>query len=180
MGSKWDKFWCREKVFVPDSKPLISFTGDENRTSETIINKASDKDKYGSELGNCRSAYLTVKSDFFCATGITIEVLNPELFRFILFRNENIHRDWKVLCRTVFGNKKQNCIILFHCFFVFKNSSALYFSETVFKQKHLSELFFETNNRTAYSCFIVFLFSKAALHNTFQKLFLNKNIRHEN
>ncbi|PSS06038.1 Pectinesterase [Actinidia chinensis var. chinensis] len=66
----------REKVFVPYTKPLISFIGDENRTSETIISwhdKASDRDKYGSELGTCRSASLTVESDFFCATGITIE-----------------------------------------------------------------------------------------------------------
>ncbi|KAF5949126.1 hypothetical protein HYC85_015083 [Camellia sinensis] len=40
----------REKVFVPNSKPYISFTGDENRTSETIIiwnDKASDKDNNG-------------------------------------------------------------------------------------------------------------------------------------
>ncbi|KAF5949565.1 hypothetical protein HYC85_011558 [Camellia sinensis] len=65
----------REKVLVPDSKPYISFIGDENRTSETIItwhNKASDKDKDGSEIGTFGSASVEVESDYFCATGITI------------------------------------------------------------------------------------------------------------
>lgn len=68
---------CREKVLVPDSKPYISFIGDENRTDETVLtwnNKASDKDKDGCELGTYRSASVTIESDFFCATGITIEV----------------------------------------------------------------------------------------------------------
>ncbi|KAG5550997.1 hypothetical protein RHGRI_009432 [Rhododendron griersonianum] len=66
----------REKVLVPDSKPYISFIGDENRTAETVLtwnNKASDKDKDGCELGTYRSASVTIESDFFCATGITIE-----------------------------------------------------------------------------------------------------------
>ncbi|XP_058209638.1 pectinesterase QRT1 [Rhododendron vialii] len=66
----------REKVLVPDSKPYISFIGDENQTAETVLtwnNKASDKDKDGCELGTYRSASVTIESDFFCATGITIE-----------------------------------------------------------------------------------------------------------
>ncbi|CAL5402673.1 unnamed protein product [Camellia sinensis] len=66
----------REKVFVPNSKPYISFIGDENQTSETIItwnDKASDKDNNGCQLGTSRSASVTIESDFFCATGITFE-----------------------------------------------------------------------------------------------------------
>ncbi|KAG7957864.1 hypothetical protein I3843_11G196700 [Carya illinoinensis] len=66
----------REKVFVPNSKPYISFIGDQNRTSDTIItwnNKASDKDRSGVQLGTYRSASVAVESDYFCATGITFE-----------------------------------------------------------------------------------------------------------
>ncbi|CAL5405855.1 unnamed protein product [Camellia sinensis] len=66
----------REKVFVPNSKPCISFTGDENRTSETIItwnDKASDKDNNGRRLGTSRSTSVTIESNFFCAIGITFE-----------------------------------------------------------------------------------------------------------
>lgn len=74
---------CREKVLVPDSKPYISFIGDENRTAETVLtwnNKASDKDKDGCELGTYRSASVTIESDFFCATGITIKVQLEKCF----------------------------------------------------------------------------------------------------
>ncbi|OWM81354.1 hypothetical protein CDL15_Pgr007392 [Punica granatum] len=66
----------REKVHVPKNKPYISFIGDNNRTSETVItwnNKASDKDSSGCELGTYRSASVTVESDYFCATGVTFE-----------------------------------------------------------------------------------------------------------
>lgn len=62
---------------IPASKPFISLVGDHNQTARTIISghdKASDTDQYGSILGTCRSATLTVESDYFCATGITIEV----------------------------------------------------------------------------------------------------------
>ncbi|PHT44002.1 Pectinesterase QRT1 [Capsicum baccatum] len=66
----------QEKVHIPASKPFISLVGDHNQTARTIISghdKASDTDQYGSILGTCRSATLTVESDYFCATGITIE-----------------------------------------------------------------------------------------------------------
>ncbi|KAB1203837.1 Pectinesterase QRT1 [Morella rubra] len=66
----------REKVFVPSSKPYISFIGNENRTSDTIItwsNKASDKDRDGVQLGTYRSASVAIESDYFCAAGITFE-----------------------------------------------------------------------------------------------------------
>ncbi|PHT77362.1 Pectinesterase QRT1 [Capsicum annuum] len=66
----------QEKVNIPASKPFISLVGDHNQTARTIISghdKASDTDQYGSILGTCRSATLTVESDYFCATGITIE-----------------------------------------------------------------------------------------------------------
>ncbi|KAF5949125.1 hypothetical protein HYC85_015082 [Camellia sinensis] len=70
------KFRCREKVFVPNSKPYISLIGDENRTPETIAtwnDKASDKDKNECQLGTSRSALVTIESDFFCTTIITFE-----------------------------------------------------------------------------------------------------------
>ncbi|KAJ8766978.1 hypothetical protein K2173_012453 [Erythroxylum novogranatense] len=66
----------REKVYVPKHKPYISFIGDEQRVSETVItwhNKASDTDERGNELGTYRSASITIDSDYFCATGITFE-----------------------------------------------------------------------------------------------------------
>ncbi|KAJ7963651.1 Pectinesterase [Quillaja saponaria] len=66
----------REKVFVPRSKPYISFIGSENRAAKTVItwsNKASDRDSTGGELGTYRSATLAVESNYFCASGITFE-----------------------------------------------------------------------------------------------------------
>lgn len=69
---------CREKVFVPNCKPYISLIGDKNRISDTIItwnSKASDKDNHGPELGTYRSASVAIESDYFCATGITFEVI---------------------------------------------------------------------------------------------------------
>ncbi|KAK4753335.1 hypothetical protein SAY87_022133 [Trapa incisa] len=66
----------REKVLVPKSKPYISFIGNENQTSGTLItwnDKASDIDSAGYELGTYRSASVTVESDYFCAAGITFE-----------------------------------------------------------------------------------------------------------
>lgn len=62
------------------SKPYISFIGQENKTSETVItwdDKASDKDGGGHEIGTYRSASVTVLSDYFCATGVTFEVRTP-------------------------------------------------------------------------------------------------------
>ncbi|KAK4355182.1 hypothetical protein RND71_024153 [Anisodus tanguticus] len=66
----------REKVHIPASKPFISLVGNQNQTARTIItghDKASDTDQYGSLLGTSRSATLTVESDYFCATGISVE-----------------------------------------------------------------------------------------------------------
>lgn len=66
----------REKVFVPNSKSYISFIGNKNRISDTVItwnSKASDKDNHGPELGTYRSASIAIESDYFCATGITFE-----------------------------------------------------------------------------------------------------------
>lgn len=74
----------REKVYVPRTKPYISFIGDQNRINETVItwsDKASDKDSLGNELGTFRSASVTVESDYFCSSGITYEntvVANPQ------------------------------------------------------------------------------------------------------
>ncbi|KAM1754858.1 hypothetical protein ACFX12_007262 [Malus domestica] len=66
----------REKVLVPISKPYISFIGNPNQTSETVItwnNKASDKDGLGFELGTYRTASVAIEADYFCATGITFK-----------------------------------------------------------------------------------------------------------
>ncbi|KDP39260.1 hypothetical protein JCGZ_01017 [Jatropha curcas] len=66
----------REKVHIPSSKPYISFIGNENQISDTIIswnNKASDIDSNGVALGTYRSASVAIESDYFCATGITFE-----------------------------------------------------------------------------------------------------------
>ncbi|CAN4102630.1 unnamed protein product [Withania somnifera] len=65
----------REKAHIPASKPFSSLVGDQNQTARTIISshdKASDTDQYSSILGTSRSATLTVESDYFCTTGITI------------------------------------------------------------------------------------------------------------
>ncbi|XP_071695803.1 pectinesterase QRT1 [Rutidosis leptorrhynchoides] len=66
----------REKVIIPASKPYISFIGDPDHASETVISwndKASDKYKDGTELGTYRTASVAVESDYFCASWITIE-----------------------------------------------------------------------------------------------------------
>ncbi|KAM7504282.1 hypothetical protein LguiB_003186 [Lonicera macranthoides] len=66
----------REKVFVPASKPYISFIGNQNQTSETVItwnNKASDIGPDGFELGTYRSASVTIESNYFCASAITFQ-----------------------------------------------------------------------------------------------------------
>nr|XP_043618784.1 pectinesterase QRT1 [Erigeron canadensis] len=66
----------REKVMIPASKPYISFIGDPNHASQTVLSwndKASDIYKDGSELGTYRTATVAVESDYFCASGITIE-----------------------------------------------------------------------------------------------------------
>ncbi|KAL2495973.1 Pectinesterase QRT1 [Forsythia ovata] len=65
-----------EKVYIPASKPYISFIGDQNRVFETVItwhNKASDRDKNGAVLGTFNSATATIESDYFVATWITFE-----------------------------------------------------------------------------------------------------------
>ncbi|KAL9272934.1 Pectinesterase QRT1-like protein [Drosera capensis] len=66
----------REKVNVPRNKPYISFIGKRNHSYSTVIswnNKASDLDPYGRELGTYGSATVTIFSDYFCASEITIE-----------------------------------------------------------------------------------------------------------
>ncbi|KAL0875360.1 hypothetical protein Bca101_025065 [Brassica carinata] len=66
----------REKVIVPITKPYISFLGNQSYEGKTIISwsdKASDRYTDGGEIGTYRSATVTVNSDFFCATAITIE-----------------------------------------------------------------------------------------------------------
>ncbi|CAN6994513.1 unnamed protein product [Brassica oleracea var. botrytis] len=66
----------REKVNVPITKPYISFIGDEKSVGKTVItwsDKASDRYSNGSEIGTYRTATVTVDSDFFCATAITIQ-----------------------------------------------------------------------------------------------------------
>lgn len=65
-------------MYIPASKPYISFIGRENRSKDVVItwhDKASDLDSNGFPLGTFRTASVTVESDYFCAVGITIEVL---------------------------------------------------------------------------------------------------------
>ena len=64
-------------MVVPRSKPYISFIGQENQASNTVItwnNKASDKNSDGVELGTSGSATIAIFSDYFCASDITFEV----------------------------------------------------------------------------------------------------------
>ncbi|KAK4439713.1 Pectinesterase QRT1 [Sesamum alatum] len=66
----------REKVHVPANKPYISFIGDQDQASATVItwhDKASDQAPTGGFIGTWRSASVTVESDYFCASGITFE-----------------------------------------------------------------------------------------------------------
>ncbi|KAI3456827.1 hypothetical protein Pfo_013490 [Paulownia fortunei] len=66
----------REKVHIPANKPYISFIGDQDQASETVItwhDKASDKVRNGGWLGTWNSASVTVESDYFGASGITFE-----------------------------------------------------------------------------------------------------------
>jgi len=89
---------CRERVHVPKSKPFISFIGKPNITMNareanitanaqniteianaipiiTNSTKASDKGNDGQEMGTVSTATVWVESDFFCATALTIEVI---------------------------------------------------------------------------------------------------------
>lgn len=63
---------------IPASKPYISLIGNENEANQTVItwgDKASDIAKDGTVLGTYRSASVTVLSDYFCASGITFQVI---------------------------------------------------------------------------------------------------------
>jgi len=42
----------------------------------TNSTKASDKDSNGQQIGTINTATLLVQSDFFCATAVTIQVIN--------------------------------------------------------------------------------------------------------
>lgn len=71
----------REKVYVPRSKPYVSFIGKQDEAENEVAmitnaSKASDKDSNGQELGLNNTATVFVESDYFCATSITIEVIN--------------------------------------------------------------------------------------------------------
>lgn len=63
-------------MLVPATKPYISFIG--NESSETAISwhtRASDRDARGQIIGTLGSATVAVESDYFCARGITFEVI---------------------------------------------------------------------------------------------------------
>ncbi|KAL0926106.1 hypothetical protein M5K25_004496 [Dendrobium thyrsiflorum] len=68
----------REQVFVPITKPYISFIGNQN--AETVISwdlRASDRDSHGRAIGTSASATVAIESDYFCANGITFENTAP-------------------------------------------------------------------------------------------------------
>ncbi|KAI4374810.1 hypothetical protein MLD38_012760 [Melastoma candidum] len=66
----------KETSELPITKPYTSIVGDENHGLDTIVSwndRASDRSSDVSELGTYRSASVTVGSDYFCATAITIQ-----------------------------------------------------------------------------------------------------------
>ncbi|CAL5190744.1 unnamed protein product [Lathyrus oleraceus] len=66
----------RERVFVPITKPYVSFIGRRNHTAGPVItwnSKSSDRGPNGQALGTYGSATVAVESDFFCATRVTFE-----------------------------------------------------------------------------------------------------------
>ncbi|PKU84785.1 Pectinesterase QRT1 [Dendrobium catenatum] len=68
----------REQVYVPITKPYISFIG--NKNGETVISwdlRASDRDSDGRAIGTLASASVAIESDYFCANGITFENTSP-------------------------------------------------------------------------------------------------------
>lgn len=70
-------------MYVPKSKPFISFIGEVGKAAETVItwqDKASDIAEDGSILGTYRSASVTVASDYFCASHVTFQVKCSFLF----------------------------------------------------------------------------------------------------
>ncbi|KAH1263817.1 Pectinesterase QRT1 [Glycine max] len=66
----------REKVYVPVTKPYVSFIGKTNQTASPVItwnSKSSDIGPNGTALGTYASATVGVDSNYFCATGVTFE-----------------------------------------------------------------------------------------------------------
>lgn len=64
-------------MFVPRSKPYVSFIGKKNGTHGVVItwnSKSSDLGSNGQELGTVGSATVAVESDYFCANKVTFEV----------------------------------------------------------------------------------------------------------
>lgn len=74
-------------MFVPKTKPYISFIGRRNLTASPVItwnSKSSDRGPNGQELGTYGSATVAVESDFFCATEVTFEVSKDIIFGIVL------------------------------------------------------------------------------------------------
>nr|GEX04640.1 pectinesterase QRT1-like [Tanacetum cinerariifolium] len=133
----------REKVIVPASKPYISFIGDPNNPSATVISwndKASNRYKDGTELGTYRTASVAIESDYFCASGITIEntivaILGGYKMQAVALR---IAGDKAVLYRVrILGSQdtlldESGSHYLYQCYiqgsvdFIFGNSRSLY------------------------------------------------------
>lgn len=78
---------------MPITKPYISFIGRTAVTKITWNNKASDRDQTGLPLGTYRSASVTIESDYFCATNITVEVTTNSLpYKLIKWNmNQSMH-----------------------------------------------------------------------------------------
>jgi len=77
---------CREKVYVPVTKPYVSFIGKTNQTASPVItwnSKSSDIGPNGTALGTYASATVGVDSNYFCATGVTFEVRTQFLVTWI-------------------------------------------------------------------------------------------------
>ncbi|KAL2340452.1 hypothetical protein Fmac_008392 [Flemingia macrophylla] len=68
----------RKKVYVPASKPYISFVGKRNQTASAVITwngNSFDKGANGQALGTYNSATVGVDLDYFCATENSVIVV---------------------------------------------------------------------------------------------------------
>lgn len=89
-------------MLVPKTKPYVSFIA--YRNAETVISwntKASDRDINGNETGTFNTATVDIQSDYFCATGITFEVISfiNELYSRYFWIADCLIRLW-CICRT--------------------------------------------------------------------------------
>lgn len=75
---------CREKIFVPSSKPYITLQGGGwNNTILQWNDTADTVGKNGEELGTFGSASVAVEADYFIARNITFKVTVYKLYIYV-------------------------------------------------------------------------------------------------